>query len=183
MTITVQPIDAANLADVARIDGSFTIDQKLVLAAEEDRARFTAMPVPPRRKSYDATDYTAYVGRRSKAAFLAYSDDRPAGVVALSENWNGFALVDEILVDAEARRGGIGRALIDATVGWARSRRLPGVMLETQNTNVSACRFYERCGFALGGWDRFLYQAISPGTDEIALFWYLVFDRAPKGTP
>jgi streptothricin acetyltransferase len=48
-------------------------------------------------------------------------------------------------------------------------------MLETQNTNVAACLFYRRCGFELGGFDRFLYHAIHPDSDEIALYWYMFF--------
>ena len=52
---------------------------------------------------------------------------------------------------------------------------LPGIMLETQNNNVAACRFYESCGFHLGGFDRELYRGITPDTDETALFWYLIF--------
>jgi streptothricin acetyltransferase len=60
-------------------------------------------------------------------------------------------------------------------VAWARDRQLAGVMLETQNNNVAACRLYESCGFQLGGFDRCLYQGLHPGTHEIALYWYLLF--------
>ncbi|MGO4727218.1 MULTISPECIES: GNAT family N-acetyltransferase [unclassified Inquilinus] len=181
MTITIEPIEARTLAEARMIDGSFVIESRLVLAAEGDVPSFTTVPLPPRTKRYEETDYAGYVGRRDRAAFLARADGRPAGLVALSKSWNGFACVDEILVDTAARKSGIGRALIDAAIAWARSRTLPGIMLETQTTNVAACRFYQRCGFVLGGWDRFLYQAIDPGTDEIALTWYLFFDQAGDG--
>jgi hypothetical protein len=43
----------------------------------------------------------------------------------------------------------IGRALIDRAIDWAKDRELPGLMLETQNDNVPACLFYERCGSPL----------------------------------
>ena len=58
---------------------------------------------------------------------------------------------------------------------WARTQQLAGVMLETQNNNVAACRLYESGGFQLVGFDRCLYRGLHPGTDEIALYWYLVF--------
>jgi streptothricin acetyltransferase len=48
-------------------------------------------------------------------------------------------------------------------------------MLETQNNNVAACRLYESGGFQLAGFDRCLYKGLHPDTDEIALYWYLVF--------
>jgi streptothricin acetyltransferase len=60
-------------------------------------------------------------------------------------------------------------------VAWARGRGLTGIMLETQNINVAACRLYERCGFVLGGFDACLYRGVMLGTREIALFWYLLF--------
>ncbi len=63
-------------------------------------------------------------------------------------------------------------------IAWARSKQLPGIMLETQNINVAACRFYESCGFKLGGMDRFLYKGISKDLDEIALYWYLLLEPA-----
>jgi streptothricin acetyltransferase len=177
MTIAITRVDGASLAEAGRIDGSFVIESKLVLSATADAPGFTVVPLPARAKRYEPSDYAAYVGRHGKAAFLARDAGRPAGLVTLSRSWNGFALIDEILVDAAARRSGVGRVLIAAAVDWARSHDLAGVTLETQNTNVAACRFYQRCGFVLGGWDRFLYQAIDPGTDEIALYWYLIFDR------
>lgn len=60
---------------------------------------------------------------------------------------------------------------------WAArvSPRQGSVMLETQNINVVACRLYESCGFVLGGFDACLYRGVMPGTREIALFWYLLF--------
>jgi hypothetical protein len=41
-------------------------------------------------------------------------------------------------------------------------------------------RFYTKeeeilFGFKLGGFDRFLYQAVMPGTEEVAMYWYLRF--------
>jgi ribosomal protein S18 acetylase RimI-like enzyme len=59
---------------------------------------------------------------------------------------------------------------------WARDKGCPGMMLETQNNNVAACRFYESCGFELGGFDAYLYKGLNRTTDEIALYWYLMFE-------
>ncbi len=44
---------------------------------------------------------------------------------------------------------GIGRALMERVLYRARQDHLGLVMLETQNTNVSAIRFYRRMGFLL----------------------------------
>jgi len=49
-------------------------------------------------------------------------------------------------------------------------------MLETQSNNVAACKFYASCGFVIGGVDLHLYQGLHPQSDEIAIFWYLIFE-------
>jgi hypothetical protein len=48
---------------------------------------------------------------------------------------------------------------MDRAVSWANEQGLPGIRLETQSNNVGACRFYERYGFELAGYDRHLYSA------------------------
>ena len=42
-------------------------------------------------------------------------------------------------------------------------------MVETQNVNVRACRFYARQGFALGAVNRDAYPDLP---DEVLLLWY-----------
>jgi ribosomal protein S18 acetylase RimI-like enzyme len=78
------------------------------------------------------------------------------GYLAISRNWNGYALIDDIAVNSSARRRRVGSALLEAGAAWTLEQKLPGMMLETQNNNVTACFFYERHGFVLGGIDRFL---------------------------
>jgi ribosomal protein S18 acetylase RimI-like enzyme len=107
---------------------------------------------------------------------VAWLGERAVGHVVLSVHWNGFAHVDELAVDASARRQGVARSLLDVAQFWSRKHSLPGLMLETQNNNLAACKLYERCGFVMGGIDHMLYRAIDPETREAAIFWYLVFE-------
>lgn len=52
---------------------------------------------------------------------------------------------------------------------------LPAVRLETQSSNVPACLFYERYGFKLGGFDRYLYGAIKPDVKSETRFYSGIF--------
>lgn len=54
--------------------------------------------------------------------------------------------IDELAVALPARRHGVAKALLDVAQFWSRKKNLPGMMLETQNNNLGACRLYERCG-------------------------------------
>ena len=133
--------------------------------------------VEPYHKCYgiDPLEFSAYRGSPDAAVFMAWLHGKAVGHVVVSCNWNGLAHVDELAVDASARRQGVARALLDVVRFWAHKRHLRGVMLETQNNNLAACLLYERYGFVLGGSDYLRYRGIDPETCEVALFWYLMF--------
>ncbi|MGO1068688.1 GNAT family N-acetyltransferase [Lysobacter sp. CA199] len=177
MSATIEPLHAEHLAAAAGFDSGFVVDSRLRLRLGEDGAiGYEAIPVAPYQKRYDqgtdAEELREYLGDEDCAAFVAIDSGAVIGRLLLSKSWNGYALIDDIAVDVGARRGGAGSALIDRALAWARERGLPGVMLETQDNNVAACRFYERKGFVLGGFDRFHYANDPAVAHETALFWY-----------
>jgi streptothricin acetyltransferase len=177
MKIGITPLSRGNFNDLNRCDGSFQVDSRLDLFAERGLIQYTVIKIPPYTKRFpiEELDYTDYLENPHKAAYLAYVDGQLAGQIILRKYWNNYAYVDDIVVDIHCRRQGVGRALIAQAVEWAKTAGLPGIMLEAQNNNLAACRFYERCGFQLAGFDRLLYKGITPDTDEIALYWYLLF--------
>ncbi|AVR04251.1 GNAT family N-acetyltransferase [Pluralibacter gergoviae] len=101
-----------------------------------------------------------------------------AGFITASQSWNQFITIDYIAIDSGKRRSGAARLLMDEAHRWACTTEAAGLRLETQNVNVSACLFYRSCGFSLGGYDRYLYNAL-PEKEEVALFWYYMLDRRP----
>jgi streptothricin acetyltransferase len=175
--VTIREITHHCLADVNQCDSSFFTNSRFVLSAENDAIDYTIVNIPPYQKHYPQVeaDYAAYVDNPDKTIFLAYIDQQVAGQIIVSRHWNQYGYIEDLAVDTCFRRRGIGQSLLQQAIRWARDRHLPGVMLETQNINVAACRLYERCGFRLGGFDRCLYQGMDTGTEEVALFWYLRF--------
>lgn len=77
--------------------------------------------------------------------FIAYADGRPVGMVA---GWDGddAAELTSMWVAPEARRRGIGRALIERVVEWSAGRRLS---LRVIDGNQAAVMAYEQQGFVL----------------------------------
>jgi ribosomal protein S18 acetylase RimI-like enzyme len=178
MDMIIRELDESGINDVGRIDGHFVVDSQLMLHAENNQIRTTVIDLPPGEKRYaqEAVDYRKYLADPTKAIFLAHVDGEIAGRIILRQNWNKYAYIEDIVVDEKFRRRGIGRALIDQARQWARQMDLPGIMLETQNNNVRACRFYESCGFKIGGFDNSVYRGLDADTDEVAIFYYLHFE-------
>ena len=175
----IKELDHSLVKDIHRIDNKTDIDSKLILHLDDNRLSYTTVNVPhtTKRFPHDDFEYTTYPDDPEKTAFLAYVDGQVAGELILRKNWNRFALVEWIGVDRKFRRMGIGKVLVARGLQWARDNNLPGIMLETQDNNVGSCRFYESCGFVLKGFGTGLYEASNECRNEIALFWYLNFDK------
>jgi ribosomal protein S18 acetylase RimI-like enzyme len=172
MNLSIREIDSSSLHNINKCDATFMVNSKLVLRAENDVISYTIVDVEPYQKKYPLTD----ISNPEKTIFFAYMNDQLAGQIRILKYWNAYAYIDDVAVDVHFRRQGVGRALINRVIDWAKANNFPGIMLETQNNNVAACRLYESCGFILGGFDRHLYKGLHPQTDEIAMYWYLMVD-------
>lgn len=164
----------ADVLQLARCDFSFEVTAEL----EEPFDDMRSVPVkPPYLKNYgfDADELVEHMNNSAGALFVARADNCLVGYLAVSQSWNEYAVIDDIAVDVPYRGSGVSRLLMDAAVDWARNVPSAGVRLETQSVNLAACRFYRRYGFQLGGYDRYLYRGLHPGSREVALFWYLSF--------
>jgi ribosomal protein S18 acetylase RimI-like enzyme len=177
MNITICEMDESSIHSVKQYGSSFEVTSKLALHAEDGKISYTVVEVPPYTKQYAAEkfDPETYVARPDRVVFFAYVEDELVGQIRLLKYWNGYGYIDDIAVEPGFRGRGVGQALIERAIEWAKSNGLPGLMLETQDNNVVACRLYERCGFELCGFDTHLYKGLDMVSDEIALYWYLIF--------
>jgi ribosomal protein S18 acetylase RimI-like enzyme len=78
--------------------------------------------------------------------------ERVIGLLSASQRWTLWhagpcALIEELVVDEDARRRGVGRALVEAAVEWARAQGCSEVEVSTDPDNASAQAFYQRLGF------------------------------------
>lgn len=177
--LVVRLADDSFAAYVLGSDYSFTVSAYATPVAGVPVAGWPLSTVEPYSKCYgiDPQEFQGYQDSPDAAVFMAWVDGHPVGHVVVSSHWNGLAHVDELAVDANVRREGVARALLDVVRFWAHKKSLPGIVLETQNNNLGACLLYERYGFELGGSDHLRYRGIDAQTREIALFWYLLFPQ------
>jgi len=135
----------------------------------------------PYRKDYDAVENPMEWPTRFDVsnwvligAFNA--GERVGGVVgafrtpglAVLEGRDDLVVLWDIRVSPKAWRLGIGSALFRSIEAWARARSCRELRVETQNTNVAACRFYAHQGCQL---KRASHDAYPGLPDEVQLIW------------
>ena len=108
---------------------------------------------------------SAFAGRTRIGGLIAAYDS--AGV-DMFEGRHDLLVLWDLRVSPGARRKGVATALFDAAEAWGRSKNCLEIKVETQNTNVVACRFYARQGCRLTEAN---YDAYSGLPDEVQLIW------------
>jgi GNAT superfamily N-acetyltransferase len=73
----------------------------------------------------------------------------PAGLAGGYEEEPGVTELVSMFVRPQARGHGVGEALIGAVAAWAKDQGATSVHLWVTDTNKSAIRLYERCGFTV----------------------------------
>lgn len=188
MTLDIAEEPMAALAKYARVPIVFTVDCVVdVTDRADDPGRFVLAERRldvPYEKDYDAIDgegplqwarrfdlsnwtlFTARIaGRRVGGAAVAF--DTPG--LTMLEGRRDLAILWDIRVSPDARRQGVGSALFAKVETWARLHGCRQLKIETQNTNVQACRFYERQGCRLRAIHHDAYPEL-PG--EVQLLWF-----------
>ncbi|WP_406637938.1 GNAT family N-acetyltransferase [Amycolatopsis sp. WGS_07] len=156
----------------AVIKGEFISDTVFEVAGSE--SGFTLRPSkldPPVHKVFPVDepgeDAETAEGKRR---FVALDGELVCGYVDTDyEPWNRRLTIADIEVASPYRGRGIGRALMNHAVDWARKRGAGHVWLEVTNINAPAVRAYQRMGFALCGMDTSLYHG-TESEGETALF-------------
>jgi streptothricin acetyltransferase len=179
MEITIRPLETNSLHLVDTFERDTIVRSHLMLDVKDNQISYSIVPVEPYKKilTVDPAEYSTFIDNPKKVIFFADVEGIPAGQIKVIPWWNKFACIDELTVDTEFRGRGVGKALLERAIEWAREQDYPGLTLETQTNNVPACKLYEQCGFVLSGFDLNAYKNDPDCRDEIALYCiYLIFN-------
>lgn len=166
-----------NIEDFNKANEELTVFGRIIPKYEDDIWTYTEELFSEQyTKGYDNEDIdVSYIDNDKKAVYFYYVDNNCVGQIQLSTHWNGYALLEDIAVAKNWRNKGIGKILLGKAIEWAKENKLIGLMLETQDVNISACRFYSKNNFIIGGVDNMLYSKF-PTANEKAVFWYNKFE-------
>lgn len=132
----------------------------------------------PEAPHWTGADYAAILRPRSTGAgrrlFVADTRDGLGGfaVGKVIAGLEGFAELESVAVRADARRGGVGRALCEAVRDWSREQGATVLELEVRAASAGAIALYERLGFERQGVRRSYYK--DPADDALLMRLRLV---------
>jgi RimJ/RimL family protein N-acetyltransferase len=131
---TVGPAAAADARAMAEL---------FAAVAEERSGIATEPPV-------DLAERTARFAATIAGSLVAVADDQVIGMIHVEVSRHGFGEIG-MLVDREWRGRGVGSALIQAAIDWARGHGLHKLSLEVFAHNTAAIALYRKCGFVEEG--------------------------------
>jgi streptothricin acetyltransferase len=180
---TLIPADVERLTE---INSTFTSESVLVVKKTSEGMevgwwlveRPLAVPFNKGR-AYDLSEEDLIRSRRmceagAQEALQLVAEDRGRLVGLLEverQRWHNSGWMWNIIVDRDYRRQGLGRKFVRRAVEWGRKLGLRALLLETQNNNINACRFYQAVGFRLCGINDHYYTNDDLGKGEVAIFW------------
>ena len=98
----------------------------------------------------DIDERTALFARTAAESLVAVGGGQIVGMLHVEVSRHGFGEIG-MLVDRDWRGCGVGRALVQAAISWARGRGLHKLCLEVFAHNAAAIALYRKSGFVEEG--------------------------------
>lgn len=145
-----------------------------------------AVPVTPHTRDLSryerATEYGQLFDITTWRFYMAFDGDAPVGALTLAGPTEGLNMLGgrtdacvlwDIRVADGYKHQGVGQRLFDMALAHARQAGYRQMIIECQNNNVPACRFYRKQGAVLGKVDAYAYYSAPDLRNEVQLIWYL----------
>jgi len=114
--------------------------------------------------------------------YMAFDGDIPVGAMTVAGKTNGLNMLYgredacvlwDIRVADAYKHNRIGQKLLDMGILNAKKDGYQQMIIECQNNNVPACKFYQKQGAVLSKIDMYAYYLEPEVRNEIQFIWYL----------
>ena len=129
-----------------------------------------------------ATEYAQTFDISSWRFYMAFDGSVPVAAMTIAGTTDGMHMLygrkdacvlwDIRVADAYKHKG-IGQKLLDMGLIRAREDGYSQMIIECQNNNVPACRFYRKQGAVLSKIDMYAYYLDPDAKKEVQFIWYL----------
>ena len=160
MTVIVRDATEADFESLTKLDLTYTVgDRYLDLERSGSEPELTYRmrwrTGTARERVYDelkVDGLRATLKKHTDAFFVAELDGKITGyLMIVKPRFTNAAEITDVAVHRPARRSGVGRALVDAAIAWARDRDLRAVWVEPQGDGGDTIDFYLSLGFRVSG--------------------------------
>lgn len=187
MPVQVREETAAALPGYSRVPIAFWVKSRFrVEPVQSGLGGLTLVeePVTPYVKDYDALANEGPLSWASRwnisrwGVLCAFDGQERVGGAAIAWRTDGLDMLNghsdlavlwDLRVHPKHRGKGVATGLFTRALVWARERQCRQLVVETQNINVPACRFYARQGCEPAAINRYAY---GDAVNETQLLWY-----------
>ena len=147
---------------------------------------FEEVPVTPYVKDLSvyeqATKYEEMFDVSNWRFFMAFDGETPVGAMTVAGTTEGMYMLGgrtdacvlwDIRVADGYKHKGIGQKMLDMGIAAARADGYRMMIIECQNNNVTACKFYRKQGAQLSKVDMNAYDSEHEVADEVQFVWHL----------
>ena len=134
------------------------------------------------RKSINNCEFEMCFDITNWRFYMAFDGDTPVGAATVAGTTESLYMLGgrddacvlwDIRVADAYKHQGIGQSLFDMAKTGAGNDGYKQMIIECQNNNVTACRFYKKQGALLGKVDAYAYYNEPDVRDEVQFLWYL----------
>ena len=150
---------------------------------------FEEVPVTPYIKDLSvyerATEYEKEFDITYWSFYMAFDDDKPVGALTVAAGTDKLHMLAgrddacvlwDIRVADAYKHQGIGQKMLDLAIKDAKADGYRQMIIECQNNNVPACKFYHKQGALLSKLDMYAYYDEPDCRNEVQFLWYLDLD-------
>ncbi|MCR5119311.1 MAG: GNAT family N-acetyltransferase [Lachnospiraceae bacterium] len=147
---------------------------------------FEEVPVTPYVKDLSvyerATEYEKEFDITYWSFYMAFDDEKPVGALTVAARTDKLYMLAgredacvlwDIRVADAYKHQGIGQKMLDLAIKDAKAAGYKQMIIECQNNNVPACKFYHKQGALLSKLDMYAYYDEPDCRNEVQFIWYL----------
>jgi GNAT superfamily N-acetyltransferase len=184
----IRPVTAADLDDLAEIDGTIESASYLHLDRSGEGLsiswKLSERPLRETRILPNRLDDERLFVVKQLAAgieeglalLVEHGGEKVALLAAQVEPARNAIRIHDVRVDFDHRREGLATALLFQTINTAREQGLRAVAAETLTDNLPAAMLLQKCGFELAGVDAQRMTNHDLVKESATLFWYAALD-------
>lgn len=121
-------------------------------------------------KKWDTRNWGLFVATKNKSEIIAgITIALKTNNINMLEGRNDLAVIWDIRVKPDYRNIGVGTLLFQQATNFSKKQKCKTIKIETQNSNVNACRFYVKQNCYLGGIHENVYKELPA---EIQFLFY-----------